>query len=84
MEMSTTTLAQGAAAVGIESYALSPAEIFDLTRYRRPVDQMRVLKELGIPAHRLHDNTVRVLRRDLLAPAVASNVRAAQRPKLVL
>ncbi|MYM25745.1 DUF4224 domain-containing protein [Duganella sp. FT135W] len=65
-------------------YTLSKEEIADLTRYRRPADQMRVLTDLGIPARRLHDNTVRVLRRDLMAAPAAPGMRVTQRPKLVL
>jgi hypothetical protein len=48
---------------------LSDAELFELTRYRRAAEQLRALKELGVPARRMRDNTVRVLRMHLVAPA---------------
>lgn len=48
---------------------LSEKEIYDLTHYRRPKEQLRKLKEMGVPATRLHDNTVRVLRMHLVHPA---------------
>jgi hypothetical protein len=44
---------------------LSEAEVFELTRYKRPKQQLRTLAELGIPAVLLHDKTVRVLRKHL-------------------
>lgn len=44
---------------------LSDAEIYELTHYKRPQQQMRTLAELGIPAVQLHDKTVRVLRKHL-------------------
>lgn len=47
---------------------LSEAELFELTRYRRAAEQLRALAELGVPARRMRDNTVRVLRMHLLAP----------------
>lgn len=43
-------------------------EIYAITHYRRPHEQLRKLKEMGIPATRLHDNTVRVLRMHLIHP----------------
>lgn len=49
--------------------ALSDQELFDLTHYRRAAEQLRVLKEMGVPATRLRDNTVRVLRMHLIHPA---------------
>lgn len=49
--------------------ALTESEIYDLTHYRRPAEQMRALARLGIPAVRRHDNTVCVLRVHLNAPA---------------
>lgn len=48
---------------------LSETEIYELTHYRRPKEQLRKLKEMGVPATRLHDNTVRVLRMHLVHPA---------------
>lgn len=44
---------------------LSAAEIYELTRYKRPQQQMRTLAQLGVPAVLLHDKTVRVLRKHL-------------------
>jgi hypothetical protein len=49
--------------------ALSDQEVIDLTHYRRAAEQLRALKEIGVPATRLHDNTVRVLRMHLVHPA---------------
>lgn len=49
--------------------ALSDQEVIDLTHYRRAAEQLRALKEMGVPATRLHDNTVRVLRMHLIHPA---------------
>lgn len=58
---------------------LSEEEIIELTRYRRAAEQLRQLQLLGIPATRLRDNTVRVLRMHLIHPAVAP---VAPRPQL--
>lgn len=66
----------------IGSIALSAEEICELTRYKLPVYQMRVLKELGIKAKLLHDNTVRVLRRDLLTPEGQAGLDLANEPQL--
>lgn len=60
---------------------LSEAELFELTRYRRAAEQLRALKELGVPARRMRDNTVRVLRMHLVAPAAPI---PTARPKLKL
>ncbi|WP_338762102.1 DUF4224 domain-containing protein [Massilia sp. METH4] len=60
---------------------LSDAELFELTRYRRPAEQLRELAKLGVPARRMRDNTVRVLRMHLVAPAAPS---PTIRPKLKL
>jgi len=49
--------------------ALSDQEVIDLTHYRRAAEQLRALKAMGVPAIRLHDNTVRVLRMHLIHPA---------------
>lgn len=48
--------------------ALSQEEITAITGYARATYQMRVLKELGIPARRRPDNTVLVLRMHLVHP----------------
>lgn len=52
-----------------QSPTLTDAEIYELTHYRRPKEQLRALTELGIPARRRHDNTICVLRMHLQAPA---------------
>lgn len=79
---------QGAASRGDESkistIVLTAEEIYELTRYRRPAEQMRVLDDLGIRARRLHDNTVRVLRRDLNSTEENFNKNNKVRPKLIL
>ena len=51
-----------------QSPTLTDAEIYELTHYRRPKEQLRALGELGIPARRRHDNTICVLRMHLQAP----------------
>lgn len=59
---------------------LSNQEIYDITHYRRPYEQLRKLKEMGIPATRLHDNMVRVLRMHLIHPtAIAATSPGPQR-----
>ncbi|MBY0241907.1 MAG: DUF4224 domain-containing protein [Burkholderiaceae bacterium] len=63
----------------MDDLILSPEEIFMLTRYRRPHEQLRALGTLGIPAHRMHDNTVRVLRMHLIHPTGAISKPAPQR-----
>lgn len=68
----------------ISTIALSAEEIYELTRYKRPAEQMRVLGDLGIRARRLHDNTVRVLRRDLDSTEENLNKKNKVRPKLIL
>lgn len=52
---------------------LSSDEIFSITHRKRAVDQLRFLEEIGIPARRRHDNTICVLRADLLARQAAAN-----------
>lgn len=59
--------------------ALSEQEIIDLTHYRRAKEQLRKLAELGIPANRLRDNTVRVLRMHLIHPGAMVPAPAPQR-----
>jgi hypothetical protein len=44
---------------------LTAEEIYDLTHYRRPAEQIRALARLGILATRRHDNTVCVVRAHL-------------------
>lgn len=66
--------------------ALSNQEIIDLTHYKRAAEQLRVLKAMGIPATRLHDNTVRVLRMHLMQPAATASeprpMRKSERKRL--
>jgi glutaredoxin-related protein len=49
----------------VDSLVLSNEEIIELTHYRRPAQQIRTLKALGIPALHRHDNTVCVLLADV-------------------
>lgn len=67
-----------------DAFALTELELYELTRYRRPAAQMRVLKELGVPAQLLRDGTVRVLRMHLMQPATPGFAKPASRPKLNL
>lgn len=50
----------------LNDIALTQEQIEELTKYKLPSKQMAVLKRLGIRAERLRDNTVRVLRMDVL------------------
>lgn len=50
----------------MDSLTLSKEELHDLTRYRRPALQIKVLALLGIPALLRRDNTVCVLRADVV------------------
>jgi hypothetical protein len=52
---------------------LSAEEIVAITHRKRPVEQLRDLLALGIPATRRHDNTICVLRVDLVARQQAAN-----------
>lgn len=52
---------------------LSVDEIIAITHRKRPVEQLRDLLALGIPATRRHDNTICVLRVDLIARQQAAN-----------
>jgi hypothetical protein len=54
-----------------QDLTLSPAELKSVTGYAKPIFQLRVLKELGIPARRRPDNTVLVLRMHMLHPSAA-------------
>lgn len=51
---------------------LSREEIFTITHRKRPLEQLRDLIALGIPATRRHDNTICVLRADLVRRAAAN------------
>jgi len=59
--------------------SLTDEEIYELTHYRRAHEQLRKLKEMGVPATRLRDNTVRVLRMHLVHPATMPAAPAPQR-----
>jgi transposase InsO family protein len=48
---------------------LSAEEIYALTGYRRASNQLRVLREMNIPARRRPDNAVTVMRMHCLHPA---------------
>lgn len=52
---------------------LSREEIVDITHRKRPVEQLRDLLALGIPATRRHDNTICVLRADVTTRRAAAN-----------
>jgi hypothetical protein len=52
---------------------LSREEIINITHRKRPVEQLRDLIALGIPATRRHDNTICVLRADVTTRRVAAN-----------
>lgn len=58
---------------------LSIEEIEELTHYKRATEQLRELDALGIPARRLRDNTVRVLRMHLVHPTTMAANIAPQR-----
>ena len=55
------------------SLCLSQAEVLEITGYKRGADQLRALKDRGIPAARRPDGSVSVLRAQLamLAAPVA-------------
>lgn len=59
---------------------LTVDEIFEITHYKRPKEQYRELKALGIPVKLRHDNTICVLRVDLNARQQAANA-AETRPQ---
>jgi len=52
---------------------LSVDEIVTITHRKRPVEQLRDLIALGIPATRRHDNTICVLRADVTTRRAAAN-----------
>lgn len=74
-------LSEAANTAEASKLTLTEAELYDLTHYRRPAEQLRELEYLGIPAkRRRHDNTVCVLRVHLQNPE--SVKQAAPRPQL--
>jgi hypothetical protein len=60
---------------------LSREEVEELTRYKRPKEQMQQLAEMGVPATLLRDTTVRVLRAHLTNPntTAAGQISAPRR-----
>ncbi len=62
---------------------LSDQELHFLTGYKRAKEQLRELAAMGIPARRLRDNSVRVLRMHLVTPASSIGL-PKPRPKLKL
>jgi hypothetical protein len=64
-----------------QSLVLSPEEIVSITHRKRPAEQLRDLKALGIPATRRFDNTVCVLRADVTSHR-AGRQPAADEPRL--
>jgi hypothetical protein len=52
---------------------LTEQELVNITGYARPSNQLRVLKDLGIPARRRPDNTILVLRMHMLHPVSLSS-----------
>jgi hypothetical protein len=64
-----------------QKITLSHDEIRELTGYVRPVFQMRILKDLGIPARRRPDNSVLVLRMHCWHP-LAQPQKPNDAPKL--
>jgi hypothetical protein len=62
----------------MDDLVLSYEEIYGITRYKRPKEQLRAFKELGIPAQlRKIDNTVCVLRAYLTNPRAAPGAPVA-------
>lgn len=62
-----------------EKLYLSEDELYDLTRYRRPSNQLKMLQSLGIPARMRVDNTVLVLRMHLQYP---TSMQSERKPEL--
>jgi hypothetical protein len=57
---------------------LSREEIVEITHRVRPAEQLKALKQMGIPVHhRKHDNTLCVLRMHVTVPAAAAAAQAA-------
>ncbi len=59
---------------------LTDDELYRITRYRRPLKQIEVLKKLGVPAFLRPDNTVLVLRMHMMQPTI----QQPERPRLKL
>lgn len=57
---------------------LTRDEIVEITHRKRPIEQLRDLIALGIPATRRHDNTICVLRADVTTRRAAANAPEAR------
>lgn len=60
---------------------LSREEIVSITHRKRPIEQLRDLQALGIPAVRRHDNTICVLRADVTTRRQGEPNAPEQRPQ---
>lgn len=61
---------------------LTPAEIIEVTGYRRGADQLAYFRALGIPAHRRPDGSVSVVKQHLLELRRLAEAQSADRPRL--
>jgi hypothetical protein len=62
---------------------LSPDEIYAITRYKRPKEQLAALQAMGIPAHlRKIDHTACVLRAHVTNPGGVPAAPSAPGPQL--
>lgn len=61
-----------------ENLVLTREEIEAITHRKRPLEQLKDLLALGIPATRRHDNTVCVLRVDVTTRRAAANAPEAR------
>jgi len=61
---------------------LTEAEIFEITGYRRPTEQIGWFRRLGVPAARRADGTVSVAREHYLGLAPRSPGMPKSRPQL--
>jgi hypothetical protein len=52
---------------------LTRDEIVTITHRKRPIEQLKDLQAMGIPATRRHDNTICVLRADVTTLRQAAN-----------
>ena len=66
---------------GQSDLVLSPEEIYAITHYKRPKEQLAALQAMGIPAHlRKVDHTVCVLRAHVTNPGGAGGAPGAAGP----
>lgn len=61
---------------------LTPAELTEVTGYRRAAEQLAYFRRLGVPAHRRPDGTVSVVRQHLLDLQRRAETSSAPRPQL--